>query len=222
MTEERALQATGNLRETVDLLSNVAGGQPKSQHALARHLGVSVGLVNALIRRAVRKGLIKVKQAPARRYAYYLTPQGFAEKSRLVAEYMDFSLSFFRKARGEYAGIFAICQRNRYRRVLLCGAGELAEIAGLAAGEADVELIGVLDAESSRTRINGLPVLRDLGELGHLGDVGEASAACAVDCIVLTDCRDPQASFERLSLVLDPDRILAPTFLRVTRRPAGE
>ena len=84
----------GNLGETVKLLDNVAGQEAANQRALARNIGISVGLVNALVHRAVRKGLIKIKQAPARRYAYYLTPKGFAEKSRLVAQYLDYSLSF--------------------------------------------------------------------------------------------------------------------------------
>jgi len=35
-------------------------------------------------------------------YAYYLTPQGFAEKARLTVEYFSFSFSIFRRARAEY------------------------------------------------------------------------------------------------------------------------
>ena len=99
----------GNLGETVELLGNVAGDEPLNQRKLASQIGISVGLVNALVHRAVRKGLIKIKEAPARRYAYYLTPKGFAEKSRLVAEYLDYSLTFFRTARQEYGEIFALC-----------------------------------------------------------------------------------------------------------------
>jgi DNA-binding MarR family transcriptional regulator len=75
-------------------LGNVAGEQALNQRKLARQIGISVGLVNALVHRAVHKGLIKIKEAPARRYAYYLTPKGFAEKSRLVAEYLEVSLRF--------------------------------------------------------------------------------------------------------------------------------
>lgn len=207
--EEPAVQETGNLRETVDLLVDVADGRLNSQHAIARHLGVSVGLVNALIKRAVRKGLIKVKEAPARRYAYYLTPQGFAEKSRLVAEYLDFSLSFFRGARSEYAAIFAACAHKQYRRVLLCGAGELAEIAALAAEDCDVDLVGVLDRDANRVRMLGLPVYRDLGE------------GVQMDAAVITDCRAPQDTYERVSALLAADRIFVPHVLRVTRTVEG-
>ena len=95
-----------NLAETVELLDNVAGKEAPNQRALAAKIGISVGLVNALVHRAVRKGLIKIKEVPARRYAYYLTPKGLAEKSKLVAEYLDYSLTFFRIARQEYSDVF--------------------------------------------------------------------------------------------------------------------
>ena len=49
-----------------------------TQRSVARELGIALGLANAYLKRCVRKGLIKVSQVPRRRYAYYLTPQGFA------------------------------------------------------------------------------------------------------------------------------------------------
>src|SRR5258707_13322947 len=149
----------GNLGETVKLLDNVAGQEGSNQRALARKIGISVGLVNALVHRAVRKGLIKIQEAPARRYAYYLTPKGFAEKSRLVAEYLDYSLSFFRTARQEYSEVFARCASAGTRRIILCGAGELAEIATLAANGAQIELASAFDREHNPVRGAGLPVV---------------------------------------------------------------
>src|SRR5438105_15459112 len=70
-----------------------------TQRSVARELGIALGLANAYLKRCVRKGLIKVSQVPRRRYAYFLTPQGFAEKSRLTATYLAHSFSFFRRAR---------------------------------------------------------------------------------------------------------------------------
>jgi DNA-binding MarR family transcriptional regulator len=60
-----------------------------SQRTISRELDVALGLANAYLKRCVRKGLIKIKQVPRRRFAYYLTPQGFAEKTRLTAEYLS-------------------------------------------------------------------------------------------------------------------------------------
>ncbi len=194
----------GNLGETVQLLDNVAGEQVPNQRALARKIGISVGLVNALVHRAVRKGLIKIKHAPARRYAYYLTPKGLAEKSRLVAAYLDHSLSFFRTARQEYGEIFARCQAAGRRRVVLCGAGELAEIAMLGADGIDIELVAVLDCETNHVRAARLPVVRDVRELQP------------DDVLVITDGRKAQKVYDQWVEAVGRERVLAPPFLRIS------
>jgi DNA-binding MarR family transcriptional regulator len=196
-----------NLAETVKLLDNLAGQEVLNQRALARKIGISVGLVNALVHRAVRKGLIKVQQAPARRYAYYLTPKGFAEKSRLVAEYLDCSLSFFRTARQDYSDVFARCAASGFKRIVLCGASELAEIATLAAIGMDIEIVAVLDRRTNQVRVAGLPVLRDLATLEpeHV--------------LVITDGRKPQDAFDELIAFTGAERVYAPAFLRISHRP---
>lgn len=196
-----------HLRERLDLLFDIAKGAPISQKALSRRLGISVGLINALIKRAASKGLIKIKQAPAGRYVYYLTPLGFAEKGRLVAEYVHSSLDFFRRARASYAEIFDQCERAGHRRVMLCGAGELAEIATLAAQGTSVAIVGVLDREVNHATVAGHPVVRD---------VEAFASADGVDAAIVTDDRDPQSAFDELAAVWDGQRVLAPAFLRVT------
>jgi DNA-binding MarR family transcriptional regulator len=197
----------GNLAETVELLDNLAGQGAQNQRTLARKIGVSVGLVNALVHRAVRKGLIKVQQAPARRYAYYLTPKGFAEKSRLVAEYLDYSLSFFRTARQGYGEVFARCEAAGSRRIVLCGAGELAEIAILAAIGMNVEIVAVLDRETNQVRVAGLPVVRSLADIAP------------DEVLVITDGRKPQEIYEQLSATAGGERVYAPALLRISQQP---
>src|SRR3972149_9861076 len=73
-------------RVMLGLLESVERDGGQSQRRLASELGIALGLVNAYLKRCIKKGLVKVSEAPARRYAYYLTPQGFAEKSRLTVE----------------------------------------------------------------------------------------------------------------------------------------
>ncbi len=84
---------------TLGVLTSVEGNSTLSQRALARELGIALGLANAYLKRCAKKGFIKIKQIPPNRYAYYLTPKGFSEKSRLTVEYLSYSLSFFRQAR---------------------------------------------------------------------------------------------------------------------------
>src|SRR4030065_10645 len=83
---------------TLEILDVIDRRNDVSQRHLARHLGVALGLANSYLKRCIRKGLVKVSQAPANRYLYYLTPQGFAEKSRLTAHSLNYSLYFYRKA----------------------------------------------------------------------------------------------------------------------------
>src|SRR3546814_4284251 len=70
----------------LDFLTAIERGEVVTQVALKQRIGVSVGLINALLKRSVHKGYVKVRKVPYRRYAYYLTPQGFGEKSRLRSE----------------------------------------------------------------------------------------------------------------------------------------
>src|SRR5450432_3701377 len=95
-----------NQRIMLGLLQSVERDGGQSQRRLAAELGIALGLVNAYLRRCIKKGLVKVSEAPARRYAYYLTPHGFTEKSRLTVEYLSSSFSFFRRAKADCAPVF--------------------------------------------------------------------------------------------------------------------
>ena len=201
---KRALEAELTLR----LLDDVDGERLTSQRSLALRLGIAVGLANAYLKRCVRKGWVKVRQVPARRYAYYLTPQGFAEKSRLTAEYLGYSFSFFRNARAQCGDLLEAAQRRGASRVLLAGDGDLAEIATLAARVSGVELIGVWAPGCNQAAIAGVPVLAEL------------PAESEFDAVLLTDIRAPQESYDAMRLQLADDRLLVPGILRVSRRDA--
>lgn len=199
------MAAEPKIKTELDFLTAVERGEVVSQQTLSRRVGAAVGLINALLKRATRKGYVKARSAPAKRWAYYLTPRGFAEKSRLVAEYLDVSLSLFREAREEYEVLFRRAERLGMRRIVLHGAGELAEIAVLAAHDLDVSICAILNEGDNRDRLAGCKVVRSLAEVGDF------------DAVLLTDMRAPQQSFERIAADIEPNRILVPDFLRVVR-----
>ena len=123
--------STERSRIMLGLLDAVEQDRAQSQRLLASELGIALGLVNAYLKRCVKKGLVKVRGAPARRYAYYLTPQGFAEKSRLTVEYLSYSFGFFRQAKTDCSGLFRSAKAGGVKKVLLAGQSDLAEIAAL-------------------------------------------------------------------------------------------
>lgn len=110
------------------ILEKVETDSSVSQRALSSEVGIALGMVNTYIQRCVRKGWIKTQKIPAKRYAYYLTPQGMGEKTRLVKKYMQSSLSLFRQAKEQAEEIF---QNRDGQTVALVGSGDLQEIVAL-------------------------------------------------------------------------------------------
>lgn len=190
---------------TLGLLNAIEADSAVTQRSVAQELGIALGLANAYLKRCARKGLIKVQQVPANRFAYYLTPQGFAEKSRLTAEYLTISFNFFRSARSQCAEVLDGCAARGWRRIALAGVGDLGEIATLCANDCRIEVAGFVDAAVSEPRFAGLPVVDRLDALGP------------VDGVMITDFRNPQATFDALVRAMPADRVVAPPLLHISR-----
>lgn len=187
----------------LELLDVVGRNSDVSQRNLARHMGVALGLANSYLKRCIRKGLIKISSAPANRYLYYLTPQGFAEKSRLTAKYLSVSFEFYRRAGDSCHKVFDFCHEQGWKRIVLCGISDLAEIASLRALEHDIEILGIYDSAAGQPRFLNRPVWR------HLDEVAQT------DAWLLTDLTSPQATLERLRAVAGQERLLVPDVLRL-------
>jgi DNA-binding MarR family transcriptional regulator len=213
-------QETGDPQIVLGLLTSIERDSAVTQRKLAGDLGIALGLANSYLRRCVRKGLVKMSQVPLNRYAYYLTPQGFAEKSRLTAEYLAVSFHFFRRARGDCAFLLRQCSARGWRRVALYGAGDLAEIAVLSAGEAGIEVACIIDAARAGWSCAGVPVVADLAAANL------AAGAGGLDGVILTDTEAPQARFDELLAIapahgFDRAAIVAPSLLAVSPMPTG-
>lgn len=197
-------------RIMLGLLDAVEQDRAHSQRHLASELGIALGLVNAYLKRCMKKGLVKVRQAPARRYAYYLTPQGFAEKSRLTVEYLSYSFSFFREAKTDCSELFRRARLSGLNRVLLLGQSDLAEIAALCALEQGVGVAGLVDVESDVEQFIGAPVFRDMDTVG-----------VDFDAVLITDVKNARATCEAAIDRLGRERVLVPDMLRVRIRQQG-
>jgi predicted transcriptional regulator len=173
-----------------------------TQRSLSRELGIAVGLVNTYVKRCINKGLIKVQQIPSRRYAYYLTPKGFLEKSQLIASYFVHSFDFFRRARASCEATLSTAAAAGHKRIGLVGASDLTEITVIVATEIDVEIVAVIDNVTAKTQVIGIPVTGDI-----------AAAERNVDAVMITSLTDPQATFERAVTVFGAKRVYMPSVL---------
>ncbi len=127
------------------LLTEVERDGAVTQRSLATKLGVALGLTNLYLKRLARKGYIKITTIPSQRVRYLLTPQGFAEKSRLTYLYMQHSLSHYRDMRARLRETLSLATKTGMKRVVIYGTGELAEMAYLSLREMQLTLVGFVD-----------------------------------------------------------------------------
>lgn len=194
---------------TLGILNAIHENERITQRTVAQDLGIALGLANAYLKRCVKKGLIKVSQVPTNRYAYYLTPQGFSEKSRLTAEYLSDSFRFFRDARIQCTEALNEASRRGWNRIALYGASELTEVASLCEASG-VEIVAIIDPAHPQTSFAHLPVVRTIGDADN------------IDALLLTALTNPQAAYDSLVREYSAGRVIVPRLLRISEMPAGE
>jgi DNA-binding MarR family transcriptional regulator len=129
-----------------------------SQRELSQRLNLSVGLVNTFLKRLVNKGYFKVKTMPRNRVKYFLTPKGLARKGRLTAEYLRYSINFYRDVKELLLGKFSEMESNQVSKVLFFGAGEVAEMAYLYLQLTKLELVGLIDDQKKGKNFFGFVI----------------------------------------------------------------
>ena len=194
-----------NERIVLGLLSSVETDCDRSQRRRAAELGIALGLVNAYLKRCVNKGLLKVRQAPARRYAYYLTPRGFSEKSRLTVEYLSYSFSFFRRAKSECAAVLQSARASGFGRLALAGVSDVAEIAIICALQSGAEIAGVVDPQSGLEHFLDLPVFTSFDQI-----------AGNCDAVIITDIKSPRETYDAAVAKFGEERVFALAILPVS------
>lgn len=171
------------------LLSEIEHNPSFTQRGLASELGIALGLMNQYLKRSVTKGWVRALQLSPRRISYFITPEGFKEKSHMVKDYLARSMTFFRDAKLQCEGLFEVCKIHGWTKIALVGDGDLADIAKLVA----------------------------LGTGVHLEVVALNADFTKFDAVFVTDVLNPQGAYDALqSKVLD-HRILTLKLLHISR-----
>jgi DNA-binding MarR family transcriptional regulator len=200
----------GDERILLGLLESVERDGAQSQRKLAAELGIALGLVNAYLKRCATKGLLKMSEVPTRRYAYYLTPKGFTEKSRLTVEYLSSSFSFFRLAKADCVRVFEAAKTRGLRKFVLAGKTDLAEIAILCAIETDVRIVAVVDADAAPDKFLGIDVVASYEAVMQ-----------AFDAVLVTDFGSARAAYDAAVAAGHAKQVLAPALLGLSLVPSG-
>lgn len=162
-------------RSSLHILTELSANDSLTQRDLSSSLGIALGLVNSYIKNLVAKGFITVKAIPPRRYVYYLTPKGFAEKTRLAYDLLHDYTRIYHEARSNLKRLFAELGSEGVKSVVFAGFDEVAEIAYLTLMETDIELSGVVDEEAAGKDFFG----RDIKPFEGIEEL-------TFDCVVVT------------------------------------
>jgi DNA-binding MarR family transcriptional regulator len=144
------------LRE-LTLLEQIENDPDVNQSTLARQLGVAVGTVNWHLKRLIAKGYIKAMRAERKKLRYIITPEGIALRARLAVDYVEHSLSLYRKTRQRVKEHLAQVREAGYDRVRILGKGDVVDICRLTCLEQGIQV--VTDQNVPVLRVDGFKIL---------------------------------------------------------------
>jgi DNA-binding MarR family transcriptional regulator len=130
-----------NVEHELQLLEAISTTPETTQANLAAQVGVAVGTVNWYLKRWSKKGYIKIRRISRWQWSYLLTPEGIARKTRLAGEYVEASLSLYRRTRIEAKLLLTSVRATGAHQIVLAGDGEIAEICRLTCLEMGIDIV---------------------------------------------------------------------------------
>lgn len=173
----------------VHLLSEIERNPSFTQRGLANELGIALGLMNQYLKSCVNKGWVRVSQISPRRITYFLTPDGFREKSHMVKDYLARSMAFFRDAKSQCEEAFKLCHIQGWHYIGLVGEGDLADIAKLVALGTGIQV----------------EITNNTADLKKY------------DAILITDVTNPQRTYEIIKNKVDYHQLLTLRLLHISK-----
>ncbi len=120
-----------NPRE-LKILNLISTGTTATQRQVADAAGLSLGLVNAVVRRLVKTGHLKIQNLNAKRVQYILTPKGIAEKTRQSYDYVHRTVAAFNTCLDRVTAVVEAEVASGHRRFVVIGRGDVASLVDVA------------------------------------------------------------------------------------------
>lgn len=92
------------------ILKNIEKNKNATQRDIAKSTGMSLGNVNILIKRLIKKGLLKMDKLNPKTIRYILTPEGIKEKAELTYKYFVISYKYINEINSRIDAIFNECK----------------------------------------------------------------------------------------------------------------
>ena len=150
------------------LFNQIEKNKNHSQRSISKELNIALGLSNALIKKFLSKGFLKLSQAPMKRYFYYITPRGLIEKAKLTKEFLTSSLDFYNKIRNQYEKEFQKIKKQKPSKIILVGISEFTEIAILAAKITEVKIDYIVESNFKKKKFCDISIKTNINRFLNL------------------------------------------------------
>lgn len=123
------------------VIEEISRGQDLTQRELSRRTNLSLGAINIILKRLVKRGAVKTTDLNSKKVEYILTPKGFAEKTRKSYNYLLKTVDLVKHVKEEIAKIVLEEYNHGQKKFVILGNDELVDIIELALKGFDYERV---------------------------------------------------------------------------------
>lgn len=128
------------------VIREISSSHKPTQRLIAQRIGISLGLTNLIIKRLMKRGYIKIQEAPPRTIIYSLTPKGLSEKANKYYQFTLKTVNLIKTIKENISDIINKEYKLGARNFVISGSGELGIITEIAFR--DVNLQGITYSKS--------------------------------------------------------------------------
>jgi DNA-binding MarR family transcriptional regulator len=145
--------------KTLLLLEAIDNEECLSQRELSKRLSISLGMVNATIKRLLNQGYFKLVTLPKSKVKYVLTPKGLSEKADLAIRYISYLTSVYKETKTRIQTRLDKLYEDGIHKIALYGGDEVTEIACmLPPNNPSQKIVAILDEKKEGQKVNGVSV----------------------------------------------------------------
>lgn len=144
--------------KTLKLFEALYENGAQSQRDLSKKLDISLGLVNALLKKVVKDGFFRIVPIGGSRHKYAMTPKGLSEKTMLSYRYLLHSVEYYKSTRNKLGLLFDELNDLKMEKLLFFGVSDFAEIAYITAKEKKIDVLGIIEIDYPGSKFLDIPI----------------------------------------------------------------
>jgi DNA-binding MarR family transcriptional regulator len=182
----------------LELLQELEKNPIVSQRELSNKFGIALGVTNACLKRMVRRGWIRITNFNHHKIGYYLTPKGFAEKTKLTLHLISWTVQHYSALKGIIGRKFLEMQNSGIERIVFYGVSDEMEVAYVTLQGVHLKLVGIIEDEDKivQKEVFGFE-LKDVSQIEEMKP----------DAVLITSLVGQDERVERLIKFIDIQRV---------------